>query len=149
LACPYFVPIEKWDAGTWLHPSRLPLGTGWLGCCGAPGHEGEQPTEQEVSQFCNLGYAANCGRMPKEKKHDAVRFSVAKESGPQLSLWFVCEAAHLPVEHGRLEYNSALRQWISAHSNPLIQKMAECYVQTYLARKVGFAGADSSTSVSA
>ena len=31
MACPYFMPVEKLENGTWPHPSRLPLGSGWRG----------------------------------------------------------------------------------------------------------------------
>jgi hypothetical protein len=114
LACPFFMPIEKLDGG-WLHPSRLPLGAGWHGHCSAPGHEGVQPSEHELHEFCNLGYAAKCAR---------------------LLLWFVCETGHRPTKHGTLEYDVDRKEWMSSHSDPRIQKMVECYVETYLQRRI-------------
>jgi hypothetical protein len=135
LACPFFVPTEKWDGGGWLHPSRLPLGGGWLGYCTAPGHEQSQPGEHEIREFCNLGYAAKCSRLPKERPYDAVRFSVVKDNGSYLLLSFVGEAAHLPIEHHQLEYDTSLQQWTSTYPDSGIQKMAECFVQAYLQRR--------------
>lgn len=135
MACPYFLPTQKSESGEWLHPTRLPLGGGWIGSCSAPGHEGIQPSDDELRELCNLGYAAKCPRLPVERSYDAVRFSVARETGPQLMLWFVCESGHHPVHHGQLEYNVSLGQWISSHPESRIQKMAECYVQSYLLRK--------------
>ena len=67
LACPFFMPVQKLD-GAWLHPSRLPLGAGWDGHCSAPGHEGARPSDQELQEFCNLGYAAKCSRLPAERR---------------------------------------------------------------------------------
>jgi hypothetical protein len=136
VACPFFVPTEKWDGGGWMHPGRLPLGGGWSGYCSAPGHEQVQPADGELRDFCNLGYAVKCGRLPKERQFDAVRFVVAQDRGEHLLLSFVGEAGHLPVAQGLLEYDASLMQWISTHPDPRIQRLAECYVQAYLARRV-------------
>jgi len=135
LACPFFTPTERLQDAGWLHPARLPLGGGWSGHCSAPGYEGTQPTEQEIRELCNLGYASNCPRLPRERSYDAVRFSVVRDSGTQLFLWFVCEAAHLPADHGKLEYDLALGRWVSSHPDARIQKMAECYLHSYLLRR--------------
>ena len=135
MACPYFMPTQKSEDAAWLHPSRLPLGAGWAGHCCAPGHEGSAPTTDELRDFCNLGYAASCPRLPKERRFDAVRFSVARESDSHLLLWFVCEIAHRPAEHGQLDYDAALGQWASSHADARIQKMADCYMQSYLLRR--------------
>jgi hypothetical protein len=136
LSCPYFVPVEKNDAGSWLHPSRLPLGAGFSGHCSAPGHEGAQPTDDELRELCNMGYAVSCVRLPRERDCDAVRFSVLRESAAQLTIWFVCETGHRPGSYGTLQYDFASEQWLSTHDDLRIQKLAECFVQTYLAKKI-------------
>ena len=141
VACPFFMPTEIFAAGGWPHPSRLPLGAGWQGRCSAPGHEGAEPTEEELRDSCNLGYAANCSRLPNDRTCDAVRFSVAQDNGSGLRLWFVCELGHRPAGHGTLEYDVTRAQWISSHYDERIQKMAECFVQSYLMRKIGSATA--------
>ena len=143
MVCPYFMPLEKLENGTWPHPSRLPLGAGWSGHCTAPGHEGEQPTQDIVEAFCNLGYAECCSWSPRERTCDAVRFAVMapkekKNTGVganRLLLRFVCERDHLPVEAGSLEFDLAKAVWLQSHSDPRIQKMAECFLQTYLQKK--------------
>jgi hypothetical protein len=134
MACPYFAPTHKWEEGGWLHPSRLPLGGGWTGRCSAPGHEDAEPTHHELTEFCNLGYATACSRLPQERSWDAVRFAVARHSGAQLLLWFVCEASHLPVAHGTMEYDTSVSNWRAPHSDARIQRLGDCYVQSYLAR---------------
>ena len=136
MTCPFFMPMSKLEDGGWLHPSRLPLGGGWIGQCSAPGHEGALPTTDELRQHCNLGYAAGCSRLPGERAYDAVRFSVARDGGARLELWFVFEAKHLPAGHGTLEYDLAAGQWISSHSDARVQKMADCYLQAYLMRRI-------------
>ena len=135
MACPYFVPIEKCVEGGWLHPARLPLGAGWNGHCAAPGHEGAQPAAQDMREFCNLGYAAACPRLPQTRSADAVRFSVARDLPQRVWLHFVCEAGHLPVDHGTLEYDVSAAAWTGRHPDARIQKMAECYLQSYLERR--------------
>ncbi|MGA9800344.1 MAG: hypothetical protein WBQ68_15135 [Terriglobales bacterium] len=135
MACPFFMPIQKLDGG-WLHPSRLPLGGGWHGHCSAPGHEGAQPSDLELHEFCNLGYATKCSRLPVDREFDAVRVSVARDQGSRLSVWFVCESGHRPASHGTLEYDVDHNQWASAHADSRIQRMLECYVQVYLQRRI-------------
>ena len=136
------MPTRALEAGSWLHPSRLPLGSGWDGHCCAPGHEGVQPSREELVEFCNLGYATSCPRLPSGRDCDAVRFAVARDLGSKLLLWFVCETGHRPGEHGTLEYDVPFGRWIRHHSNPRIQKMAECYLEFYLRRKTRSAHAD-------
>jgi hypothetical protein len=135
LACPFFMPTQPLDDAGWLHPSRLPLGRGWSGTCSAPGHEGCEPSDAELREFCNLGYAAGCTRLPQERAYDAVRFSIARDGGQELTVWFVCEAGHRPALHGQLQYDAILNCWASPHPDARIHKMAECYVQAYLLRR--------------
>ena len=147
MACPFFMPTSKLEDGGWLHPARLPLGAGWTGHCSAPGHEGTEPSTDELRDLCNLGYAAGCPRLPAERSFDAVRFSIARDLSAQLSLWFVCESGHRPAGYGTLQYDLLLGRWTSSHADPRIQKMAECYLQSYLLRRIqpAPAGMNSST----
>jgi hypothetical protein len=142
LACPYFVPSQKMENGAWPHPTRLPLGAGWAGCCSAPGHEGAMPSEGDLVEHCNLGYAAACPRLPAQRAFDAVRFAVVRDGGPRLILCFVCEREHRPAGHGTLEYDALLAQWAAPHPDPRIQKLAECYLDSYMTRKARSAPAD-------
>jgi hypothetical protein len=134
LACPFFAPTHRADDLVLPHPTRLPLGAGWRGVCVAPGHEQTTPTNAEL-ESCNLGYANSCPRLPRERACDAVRFGVASHSGGRISLQFVFEAEYLPAGHGWLEYDESLNIWISTYPEPRIQRLAECYLQSYLERK--------------
>ena len=147
MACPYFMPLEKLK-GNWPHPARLPLGGGWSGHCTAPGHEGELPQQDILEAFCNLGYAACCSWSPRERAWDAVRFAVsappeagqrvkASEAGSDstaqfLTLHYVCERSHLPVDHGNLEFDLVRSTWLRPHDDARIQKMAECFLESFL-----------------
>ncbi len=133
--CPFFLPTEKISGMLWPFPSRLPLGEGWRGECMAPGHEHASPSEDELRECCNLGYARNCSRLPQDREADAVRFSVSVENGERLRVFYVCEKNHLPGENGTLEYDRQGHAWISHHPNAVIQRLAECYIEAYLSRK--------------
>jgi hypothetical protein len=137
LACPFFAPTHRADDIAFPHPSRLPLGASWRGCCSAPGHEQAIPDVTEL-ESCNLGYATSCPRLPKERSCDAVRFSVANDSGETISLQFVLENAYLPAAYGVLHYDGTVRGWTLPHSDPRIQKLAECFLQSYLDRRDRF-----------
>jgi len=133
MACPFFSPIARADDIALPHPARLPLGAAWRGNCAAPGCELVQLGAAQL-ESCNLGYAHACPRLPAQRAADAVRFAVSRHSADRLQLQFVLEAKHLPVEHGNLEYDRILSCWTAGHSDPGIQKLAECFLQVYLER---------------
>ena len=149
MACPYFMPISRIEGGNWPHPTRLPLGCGWSGHCTAPGHEGQVPSPDILESFCNLGYAANCTWAPLLRSWDAVRFAVlppsesdARNKGPRnvtpartLRLVYACERNHRPVDHGELEFDLSQSAWLKRHDDERIQKMAECFLESYLKKK--------------
>ena len=149
MACPYFMPLEKMESGTWPHPARLPLGAGWRGRCTAPGHEGEVPPQDVLQAFCNLGYASSCSWAPRERAWDAVRFAVCAPQKPRdrasgrspgnavgsIRLCYVCERDHRPVADGELEFDVGHERWLRQHDDPRVQRMAECFLETYLNRK--------------
>jgi hypothetical protein len=135
MACPFFMPLEKVYDGLWPHPSRLPLGSGWAGHCMAPTHENEVPSHEELADFCNLGYAAQCSRLPQDRSWDAVRFAVTSVQESVIRLRYVCERAHLPVDHGSLEFESTGLKCQQPHADIRVQKMAECFLDSYIEKK--------------
>lgn len=150
MACPFFMPVARLENGTWPHPARLPLGSGWCGHCTAPGHEGDAPPQDVLEAFCNLGYASSCSWSPSERLWDAVRFAVsaphdsAMRPEPRtaatapariLLLRYVCERNHRPVAHGDLEFDLERATWLRRHDDARIQKMAECFLESYLMKK--------------
>jgi hypothetical protein len=116
------------------------LGAGWAGVCTAPGHEGAQPSDDELKNGCNLGYAKTCNRLPPERHADAVRFVLGEERDGVLRVLFVCERAYLPASHGELLYVKASGTWLQRHDNACVQRMAECYVQAQMERRAGANG---------
>lgn len=132
MACPFFLPTERADLA-FPHPARLPLGSSWRGTCCAC----RQPitvTDPKELESCNLGYAKSCPRLPQDRASDAVRFVVTNGSRDDITLQFVLEAAYRPAGHGFLKFDPRSRTWISCHPDHLIQKKAECFLQSYLER---------------
>jgi hypothetical protein len=141
VACPFFMPVERLANGIWLHAERLPLGCGWSGHCSAPGHEGEAPSPDELRELCNLGYAEGCVRLPRERVWDSVRFAArmvggdGKSAGRGIRVRYVCERGHRPAEHGILEYDAVESRWVDRHHDGRVQRMAECFLESFLAKK--------------
>jgi hypothetical protein len=140
VACPFFLPIERLADGTWLHARRLPLGCGWSGHCTAPGHEGEAPSQEELRDFCNLGYAEGCGRLPRQRMWDSVRFAAVgqdgnHQTGGRIHVRYVCEREHRPAEHGMLEFDSTEARWERPHYDPRVQRMAQCFLESYVEKR--------------
>jgi hypothetical protein len=138
VACPFFLPIEKLGDAIWLHPSRLPLGCGWSGQCTAPGHEGDVPSRGELHEFCNLGYAERCPRLPRERRWDSVRFGARmvgeKNSAARIEVRYVCERGHRPAEHGTLEFSATRVRCEQPHRDARVQKLAECFLESFVER---------------
>lgn len=139
------MPLKRIDDGGWIHPARLPLGGGWTGQCTAPQHEGEEPSEQQIRECCNMGYASGCSFRPAEPQYDSVRFGVTRESDDRVVLCYVCERQHQPGEHGTVEF-SRMTGWIKTHPDARVQRMAECYLTSYLERKSAPVAAGASSS---
>jgi hypothetical protein len=134
LACPYFVPREIRNDGSWLHPARLPLGAGWTGNCCASGQEAAA-SDSALRDFCNLGNASACPHLPRDRDWDAVRFSISGTSSEQITLWYVCELAHAPVEHGKLTFSRTEERWLTTHTDSRVQRLAVCYLEAYRSRR--------------
>ena len=129
-----------------MHPARLPLGGGWNGHCTAPGHELEIPSQDVLETCCNMGYAGTCSWAPVERPSDAVRFAVsspartarANSSGNEparfVHLTYVFEHANRPASHGELQFDLSTASWVRRHEDARIQKMAECFLESYLRR---------------
>jgi hypothetical protein len=133
--------MERLENGSWQHAGRLPLGCGWSGVCTVPGHEGETPSQEELREFCNLGYAEGCGRLPPERVWDSVRFAARAVStgenraGGRIQIRYICERGHRPVEHGELEFNVGELRWETRHPDSRLQRMAECFLTSYLEKR--------------
>lgn len=135
MACPFFMPTEKFDGGEWPHPARLPLGAGWRGICTAAPQL--VPGDNDLRDHCNLGYA-RCLHLPQQREADAVRFSVAAASDNRIVLNYVCERDHRPGEHGTLEFDLLACCWAKPHDDARMQRMAECFVEAYRQRSKKF-----------
>lgn len=134
VACPYFYPSEKNRTIAWAFPARLPLGAGFNGTCRASCQE-ISPTETELRDYCNIGYARGCSHMPETRLLDGARFAIARDEESRIILHYVNERDHEPVEYGRLEYDCIARSWPVPLHDDCLQRQAECYLAAYLERR--------------
>ncbi|MGZ7091139.1 MAG: hypothetical protein ACXVKH_16865 [Candidatus Angelobacter sp.] len=112
----------------------MPLGAGFTGTCRA-GADEITPSEIELREFCNIGYAGGCCHMPADRCADGVRFAVARDEESRIVLHYVSERFHQPVEYGRLEYDCQSQRWLAPMRDPCLQRQAECYIEVYLDRR--------------
>jgi hypothetical protein len=133
LACPFFVPREILNDGSWPHPSRLPLGAGWKGqCCASD--QTLSPDDLQIREFCNLGYATRCPHLPAQRDWDAIRFAVASTSDEQITVSYSCELGHAPKEHGNMTFDLSREIWLNTHSDARVRRLADAFLQTYRSR---------------
>jgi hypothetical protein len=119
----------------------LPLGDAWEGVCRAMPDAPWDPDETTLLGMCNLGYARGaCARFPADDGPDAVRFSVVRDDGASLSLYYVLERDHHPLLHGPLEFSRVNASFVSPHANGTAGRLARCYVDSYLRRKAEASG---------
>ncbi len=131
MACPFFIPTEKMDNSSHPHPARLPLGAPWKGKCSAAQH---MPSDLDLRDHCNLGYP-KCNHLPPERHADAVRFVVAASSDSKVTLRYACELNYRPADCGTLEFDRHQNTWAKQHSDPRLQRMAECYLEAFFSRR--------------
>jgi len=158
------VPREIVYDIAWPHPARLPLGAGWKGSCCAqndPAPAGSVADARSndidpalIRDFCNLGYATSCPRLPRGRDWDAIRFSVASSSSAEITLCYICELAHAPKAHGTLTYDLVTEAWRDAPGatseattsdattseatrDVRVRRLAASYLQAYRARQSG------------
>jgi hypothetical protein len=66
---------------------------------------------------------------------DAVRMAVIHDRDGRITLQYVLEASYLPAGSGLLEYDSGAQNWLQVHSDQRLQRMAECYMESYMLRR--------------
>jgi hypothetical protein len=83
-----------------------------------------------------MGYArGTCSRFPIAPGPDAVRFTIASDSGRTIVLSFAIEKNHHPHAQGALEFSREDGRFIVDYPDPVIEKQAGAYLATYMRRK--------------
>ena len=136
MACPYFFPVEPRTAGSNPQHAMLPLGASWTGSCQAVPDASWQPDDTTLRSLCNLGYArGNCSRFPCDDGPDAVRFTISRDDGRSLRIYYVVERDHHPFAHGPLDYSLAGQRFADPPPGETMGRQARAYVESYLRRK--------------
>ena len=137
MACPYFFPVVPRTEGSNPQHAMLPLGATWTGFCRALSDRAWQPDEAILRSLCNLGYArGTCSRFPSGDGPDAVRFTISRDDGASLRIYYVVERDHHPFSHGPLEYSLANAAFADPPQGEIICRQAQAYVESYLRRKM-------------
>jgi hypothetical protein len=93
------------------------------------------PDETELRAWCNFGYArGDCPCFPADAPADAVRFSIAQADDAVITVRYCLERDHRPVQHGTLTFRGTAR-CDPPHDDPVISRLAEAYLASYLARR--------------
>jgi hypothetical protein len=130
VACPFFLPVRRLGSGGWSPAPRLPLGEAYGGSCQAPASGQFEPPEEIQRNLCNCGYARHrCSRFPDRGGADAVRFSVTGDQDGRVTLIYILEKDHAPVEHGSLDCSTA--GYATGAREPLASQ-ARAFVESYL-----------------
>jgi hypothetical protein len=134
MSCPFFMPVEPFEAAEWLHAPRLPLGDAYRGVCHARSQDLFDPAEADQRDLCNSGYArGRCGRLPADAP-DAVRFSVIGDASGRVRITWVIEKDHSPLEFGTLEYAEGKLASENFSTTPLLTAQATAFIRSYLDR---------------
>jgi len=95
MPCPFFYPIERFDAGITV---RFPLIDPYRGECHSSA-ESQTPDDATLLACCNMGYArGRCDRFHSCDGPDAVRFAI----GPGDVIRYAREQDHFPFDAGEL-----------------------------------------------
>lgn len=130
MACPCFVPVNRWDERDMVPARYYPLGDLYHGMCSAGGREVAPGADAEV-QWCNMGYArGQCPQCPAAGP-DAVRFAVVRETASGTEVRYAIEKDHLPFASGSTIWNNGPDTPLAA---ALHAQMA-AYVASYRRRR--------------
>ena len=128
MACPFFLPVRRLGSGGWNPAPSLPLGDAYGGSCQAPASGPFEPPEGVQRELCNCGYARRrCPHFPDNGAADAVRFSVTGDQDGRVTLVYILEKDHAPMEHGSIDDATAARE-------PLASQ-ARAFVESYLRQR--------------
>lgn len=122
------------ESDAFVIPPRLPLGEFYDGECRARS-EAYFPEAEAIRSFCSNGYGrGHCERFPADSDVDAVRFHIADSQPGVLRVQFVLEKGCWPASDGVLEYSKTDNRFLATHSDPIVQRQAEAFLDSYLRR---------------
>jgi hypothetical protein len=137
VACPFFLPRRRLGSEGWNPAPRLPLGDAYRGSCLARAGDPFEPPETVQRELCNCGYARQrCTHFPDNGVADAVRFSVTGDQDGRITLVYILEKDHSPMEHGLMDDATEARE-------PLASQ-ARAFVESYLRQRAAGRSASAS-----
>ena len=136
MACPFFVPSRRLEISGWVRPPRFPLGDPFGGSCHAVPADIIEPPEARQRELCNCGYPrGRCDRFPGDSLADAVRFSVTDDTPGTVSMVYVIETNHAPIEYGTLLYEIDGARLDGTGLSDTLMQQARAFLESYLLRR--------------
>jgi hypothetical protein len=136
MCCPYFDPVAPLAPRSGPAYATLPLGDAFTGVCRATPEQSWQPDDTMLQPLCNLGYArGTCPRFPCGDGPDAVRFTISRDDGASIRLYYVLERDHQPYAHGPLVSTPPQPGFAGEPEGRLTASQAHAYLTAYLRRK--------------
>jgi hypothetical protein len=141
MACPFFDPATPFSWGQWPDAPRMPLGDPYTGVCTA---SPIPVPDARLRTCCNAGYARGvCPTFPAGDAGDAVRFGILRRESGLVTIQYVVERDHHPLNHGTLvvqereaEVREAQRPSEGRRVDSLLERQARAYLDSYLRRTV-------------
>ena len=135
MCCPYFDPVEPRALSFDARAAMLPLGDCWSGVCRADPAQPAAIDDAALTPVCNLGYPrGTCVLFPTADGPDAVRFAIAGDGGPALSIRYAIERDHLPFAQGTLACPPEPGAWAGTPGSGALQRQALAYFSSYQRR---------------
>ncbi len=95
------------------------------------------PPDSVLTEGCNRGYSRGaCDRFPAGSTIDAVRFHVAGTTVDTFQIQYVLERDGWPAADGVLIYSRVEQRFPDAHNDPVLQRQAEAFLESYLRRSI-------------
>ena len=150
MACPYFMPVAKLENGAGRIPPGCPsdvVGADiarhpatkdscLTGQCSNPSATSDTPVAALVARRTRRGMRSGSRfqRPPISTREKSLQDVLMSRSVRFASSTFA-SARHLPVSHGELEFDLLQASWLHKHDDLRMQKMAECFLESYLKKK--------------
>lgn len=93
-----------------------------------------EPSDRELGDCCNLGYASDCAYLPQDRAADAVHFCVGGDHDGVVQVCWLLVKDHAHAGSGTLEFARSTG-WRVQHPERVLQQMAGCYLEAYFTKK--------------
>jgi hypothetical protein len=117
VACPYFMPVEKLENGTWPHASGFLWDADGVDTARRRDTRASLPRRKSCRSSATLAMrkvadvcrGIGVGFDPVRSSNNGRRRK--NGTGRRIQVRYVCERDHRPAEHGMLEFDATAKRW--------------------------------------